>query len=79
MTFSISVLVSSLDPYKSSAIALGSYGSLGMIPEPIWKRPCNNLYLSPLILKYPSLFCQEKDRIKKDTLKSGEINLLINR
>ena len=57
MTFSISVLVSSLDPYKSSAIALGWYGSLGIKPGPIWKRPWNNLYLSPLILKYPSLFC----------------------
>jgi hypothetical protein len=28
MTFSILALVSSLDPYKPSAIALGRYGSL---------------------------------------------------
>jgi hypothetical protein len=46
MTFSISVLVSSLNPYKPSAIALGQYGSLGMIAGPIWKMPCYNLYLS---------------------------------
>jgi hypothetical protein len=32
MAFSILALVSSLDPYQSSAIALGWYGSLGMIP-----------------------------------------------
>jgi len=46
MTFSISALVSSLNPYKPSAIALGQYGSLGMIAGPIWKMPCYNLYLS---------------------------------
>jgi hypothetical protein len=45
MTVSISVLVSSLDPYKSSAIALG----------------------------------KDQYKIKRDTLTSGEINLLINR
>ena len=47
MTFFISALVSSLDPYKPSAIALSWYGSFWMIPGLIWKRPCYNLYLWP--------------------------------
>jgi len=39
MKFSISSLVSTLDPY----------GSLGLIPGPIWKMSCNNLLLLSML------------------------------
>jgi len=54
MAFSILALVTSLDPFQLSAIALGIYGSLGMIPGVIWKSQCNNLYLQPLKLEFYS-------------------------
>ena len=34
--------------YTFGIRAFGRYGSLGMIPGPIWKKPCYNLYVLSL-------------------------------
>ena len=56
MAFSISALLSSLDPYQPKAIADGWYGSRpradmdrGMVPWSIWKMPCYNMFIERLL------------------------------
>ena len=46
MKFSISSLVSALDPYQPSSFAVGlDMGVSRLIPGPIWKMSCNNLLI----------------------------------
>jgi hypothetical protein len=48
MKFSISSLVSTLDPYQPSSFAVGlDMGVSGLIPGPKWKMSCNNLIVLP--------------------------------
>ena len=50
MAFSISALISSVDPYQPSAIALGWYGSLGRIPG-WYGKGCVVIYIYKYIVR----------------------------